>query len=60
MKISKTHIIHETMKMEGQRFLIMRKMDKQTNLNEYLKLKKEADILTVRIDQFQKVLKAWK
>ena len=57
MQINSLTIATETMKLEGQRFLLFRKLDKCTDLYEYGRIQGEILRLTTRIEQYQLVFK---
>lgn len=53
-------LITQTMKLEGERFKLLLKMDKCKSIYEYPQLKQEVDRLTMQIETFHKVIEQWR
>ena len=48
-----TEIMIETMKLEGYRWRLLKKKDKSSSINEYLKIEKEINDLNIKVEQYQ-------
>lgn len=52
----KTELIQESLKLEGDLFKIGKRLDKSQNLNEYVRLRKDHDIKTIKYTQYRMIL----
>ncbi len=52
----KGELITESLKLEGELFLIGKKIDKETDLNKFIKLQKELHEKRVKFDQYNMIL----
>jgi hypothetical protein len=53
-------LITQTLKMEGERFKLLLKMDKCRSIHDYAVMKADVERLTMQIETFQKVIEEWR